>query len=77
MAALTIQREVYRLHAELGEHIFHGNAFAAALGEPGLAFTKTAAIFLGDGFVGVVVNHDLQQLNDGREFAGPSCPSSS
>ena len=66
-AALLVEREVFRFQAELGQDVLHGNALAAALREPGLAFPKAAAVVAGNWFV-FVMDHDFKQLDDGGEL---------
>jgi hypothetical protein len=50
-ATLLLEREVFLLKLELGQHFVHRNAFAAALSKPRLAPVKTAAIFVSDRFI--------------------------
>jgi len=43
--------KIFWFEIELGQHILHGNAFAAALSKPGLAFVKAPAVLFGDGLI--------------------------
>lgn len=45
-AALLARRKSFRLHAELGQHVVQGNAFAA--GKKGLALVKVAAVLIAE-----------------------------
>lgn len=69
MAVLPIQREVFRLESETSQHVIHGNAFTAALGEPGPTLVEAAAVRFGE-FIILVVEHDLEQLDHHGELAG-------
>ena len=66
-AALLVDREVFRIHSKLGQHVLHGNAIAAALSEPSLPFVKAAAVFFAYRFWSVrfvvVVDHDFERVN--------------
>jgi hypothetical protein len=63
---------------ELGQDIFHENAFSAALRKPSLAVVKAAAILVGYGFIverssgqstrHAIDQHELQEANRDRNL---------
>jgi hypothetical protein len=71
---LLIERKIFRFKTELGQHLFHRNALAGALFEPGLTLTEATAVFLGDGLVihGRVAQSGSHGVDDGFEQSDES-----
>jgi hypothetical protein len=81
----SIGGHVFWLEPELGENLFHGNAFAAALCEPGLAVADAAAVLFGHRLVirrrvgnrvGRRIKHGFEQTANGGNLGASRSRSS-